>query len=59
VFLFLTEKACRLGPNILSFADELDISLRQAFSQKEMAIFKDVLHSLAEPLDSGQNKNNE
>ena len=46
--VFLTEKARELGPRILQFADELDATLRQPFSQKDMATFEKVLRALGE-----------
>lgn len=52
--IFLTDKAKEVGPMILEFADELDTNLRQPFSQKEVAVFENVLRSLAET--PGQNK---
>jgi len=48
VLVFLTAKAREVGPRILEFADELDASLRQPFSNKEMDTFEQVLRSLAE-----------
>ena len=44
--VFLTPKAREVAPSILKFADELDASLRQPFSQEEMATFKRVLKAL-------------
>ena len=49
VLVFLTAKAREVGPRILEFADELDASLRQPFSNEEMDTFEQVLRSLAEP----------
>ena len=49
VLVFLTAKAREVGPRILEFADELDASLRQPFSNEEMDTFERVLRSLAEP----------
>ena len=51
VLVFLTTKARELGPRILEFADELDINLRQPFSQEEMDTFERVLRALAEESD--------
>ena len=51
VLVFLTAKARELGPRILSFADELDATLRKPFSQKEMDTFEQVLRMLAEAPD--------
>jgi len=51
VLVFLTSKAQELGPHILEFADELDINLRQPFSQEEMDTFERVLRALAEESD--------
>jgi len=50
VLVFLTAKARELGPRMLEFADELDVTLRQPFSQEEMETFERVLRTLAEPL---------
>lgn len=50
VLVFLTPKARELGPRMLEFADELDVTLRQPFSQEEMDTFERVLRTLAEPL---------
>ena len=52
VLVFLTAKAREVGPRILEFADKLDASLRQPFSNEEMDTFEQVLRSLAEPLGS-------
>lgn len=52
VLVFLTPKARELGPRMLEFADELDVTLRQPFSQEEMDTFERVLRTLAEPLGS-------
>ncbi len=46
--IFLTKKAKKLGPSILEFADELDTTLKQPFSKKDMAIFEKVLRALGE-----------
>lgn len=46
--VFLTGKAKKLGPRILEFADELDTTLRQPFSKKDMATFEQVLRTLGE-----------
>ncbi|MBM3118033.1 MAG: MarR family transcriptional regulator [Chloroflexi bacterium] len=46
--VFLTEKAKELGPSILEFADELDTTLKQPFSKKDMATFEKVLRALGE-----------
>ncbi len=46
--VFLTEKAKELGPRILEFADELDTTLKQPFSEKDMATFEKVLRALGE-----------
>ena len=51
VLVFLTAKAREVGPHILEFADELDGTLRQAFSRQEMDTFERVLRSLAETPD--------
>jgi DNA-binding MarR family transcriptional regulator len=51
VLVFLTAKARELGPRILEFADDLDATLRQPFSQEEMDIFEQVLRLLAEIRD--------
>ena len=51
VLVFLTAKGRELGPSILEFADELDVTLRQPFSQEEMDTFERVLRSLAETPD--------
>ena len=48
VLVFLTSKAREMGPRILKFADELDATLRQQFSQEEMDTFEQVLRALAE-----------
>ena len=48
VLVFLTAKARELGPQILEFADELDATLRQLFSQEETGTFEQVLRGLAE-----------
>lgn len=52
VLVFLTAKARELGPRILEFADELDATLRQPFSQEEMDTFERVLRALAEGVHS-------
>jgi len=52
ILIFLTPKAKELGPNILKFADDLDLTLRQPFSQSEMDVFEKVLRSLAEAPDA-------
>lgn len=46
--VFLTIKAKELAPNILEFADDLDTTLKQPFSKKDMAIFEKILRSLGE-----------
>ncbi|MBM3141960.1 MAG: MarR family transcriptional regulator [Chloroflexi bacterium] len=46
--VFLTEKAKELGSRILEFADELDTTLKQPFSKKDMATFEKVLRALGE-----------
>ena len=51
VLVFLTPKARKVGPGILEFADELDATLKQPFSQEEMDVFERVLKSLAEMSD--------
>jgi len=51
VLVFLTPKARKVGPHILEFADELDATLKQPFSQKEMDVFERVLKSLSETSD--------
>jgi len=51
VLVLLTAKARELGPSILEFADELDATLRQPFSQEEMDTFERLLRSLAEVSD--------
>ena len=48
VLVFLTAKAREVGPRILEFADELDASLRQPFSNEEMDTFEQVLRALAQ-----------
>ncbi len=53
VLVFLTTKARELGSHILEFADELDITLRQPFSQEEMDTFERVLRALAEGVRAG------
>lgn len=45
------QKARELGPSILEFADELDATLRQPFSQEEMDTFERLLRSLVEVSD--------
>ena len=51
VLVFLTDKAHELSPRILEFADELDTTLREPFSQEEMQTFEQVLRTLAETPD--------
>ena len=51
VLVFLTPKAREVGPRILEFADELDATLKQPFSQEEMDVFERVLKSLSETSD--------
>lgn len=51
ILIFLTPKARELGDRILEFANELDIALRQPFSQQEMDVFESVLRKLAETRD--------
>ena len=46
--VFLTKKARELGPRILEFADELDATLRQPFSKKDMATFERILRTIGE-----------
>ena len=46
--VFLTEKARELGPRILEFANELDATLKQPFSKKDMATFERVLRAIGE-----------
>jgi len=48
MLVFLTAKAREVGPRIVEFADELDASLRQPFSNEEMDTFEQVLRALAE-----------
>jgi len=48
VLVFLTERARGLGPHILDFADELDATLKQPFSKKDMATFERVLRAIGE-----------
>ena len=43
VLVVLTAKAREVGPRILEFADDLDASLRQPFSNEEMDTFEQVL----------------
>lgn len=54
--VFLTEKARKLGPHILEFADELDSTLKQHLSKKDIATFEKVLRALGEMsvLQSGE-----
>jgi len=51
VLIYLTDKARELGPRILEFADDLDATLRQPFSEEEMKTFEQVLRELAEAPD--------
>ena len=51
VLVFLTANAHELGPRILEFADELDVTLREPFCLDEMDTFERVLRSLAEAPD--------
>ncbi|HIE17815.1 MAG TPA: MarR family transcriptional regulator [Dehalococcoidia bacterium] len=44
--VFLTDKARKLAPRILEFADELDATLRKPFSRKDITIFERVLREL-------------
>jgi DNA-binding MarR family transcriptional regulator len=46
--VLLTKKARELGPHILEFADELDATLRQPFSKKDIATFERVLRAIGE-----------
>jgi DNA-binding MarR family transcriptional regulator len=48
VLVFLTERARELGPHILEFADELDVTLKQPFSKKDIATFERVLRAIGE-----------
>lgn len=48
LMIYLTDKAQKLGPRILEFADELDTTLRQPFPKEEMSNFERVLRALAE-----------
>ncbi len=52
VLVFLTAKAQEVGPHILEFADELDTTLREPFSQEEIDTFEGVLRLLAEAPDT-------
>lgn len=49
ILVFLTEKAREVGPHLLEFADELDVTLRQPIPTEEMDTFEHVLRSLSEP----------
>jgi len=51
VLVFLTTKARKVGPRILAFADELDATLKQPFSEEEMDTFERVLRLLAQAPD--------
>jgi DNA-binding MarR family transcriptional regulator len=53
VLIFLTPTARELGPRILEFADELDATLRQPFSQEDIDTFQRVLRALAEVPEAG------
>lgn len=46
--VYLTEKAREVGPRIISFADELDASIRKNFSAQDMAVFERVLRELGQ-----------
>lgn len=46
--VYLTGKAEKVAPQIIPFADELDSSIRQGRSPKDMAVFERVLRELAE-----------
>ena len=51
VLVFLTEMAQEVGPQLLEFADELDVTLRQPIPSEDMDTFEQVLRSLSEPPD--------
>jgi DNA-binding MarR family transcriptional regulator len=46
--VYLTEKAREVGPRIISFADELDATIRKDFSAQDMAVFERVLRKLGQ-----------
>jgi len=46
--VYLTEKAQKVSPQIMKFADELDASIREGHSPEDMAVFEHVLRELAE-----------
>jgi len=46
--VYLTEKAREVGPRIISFADQLDASIRKNFSAQDMAVFERVLRELGQ-----------
>ena len=49
VLVLLTEMAREVGPQLLEFADELDVTLRQPIPSEDMDTFEQVLRSLSEP----------
>jgi DNA-binding MarR family transcriptional regulator len=46
--VYLTDKAQNIAPQIISFSDELDASIRKGHASKDMATFERVLRELAE-----------
>jgi DNA-binding MarR family transcriptional regulator len=46
--VYLTQKAREVGPRIISFADELDATIRKDFSAQDMAVFERVLRKLGQ-----------
>ncbi|MBN1690265.1 MAG: MarR family transcriptional regulator [Dehalococcoidia bacterium] len=45
--VYLTDKARKVGPRIIGFADELDASIRKNFPAQDMAVFERVLRQLS------------
>jgi len=46
--VYLTDKARKVGPSIIKFADELDSAIRKNFSARDMAVFERVLRELGQ-----------
>lgn len=49
LLVFLTEKARKIGPVIISLAEKLDQEIKEQFSKEEFSIFLRVLEQLSVP----------
>lgn len=51
LLVFLTEKAKRIGPTIISLAEKLDQGIKKQFSEEEFSTFLKVLEQLSVPTE--------